>query len=128
MNIVFLLFMVYFVFFIYYLFRQIREMDEKEMEMERPTCPKWRPTEDQIRIMTNIYNYGVTHPSRAQIFEITTRIRAFGEAGEYNVQCWFSNHGNRVRRWQAELDPTGTLFSLLPLYMYGKTLTSSLSF
>ncbi|KOM55093.1 hypothetical protein LR48_Vigan10g098500 [Vigna angularis] len=78
----------------------------------------WRPTDDQIKMMTNIYNYGVTHPSRAQVFEIASRLRTFGEASEYNVQCWFNNHGNRVRRMQAEIDPTGTIFSLLPRYMY----------
>ncbi|KOM41351.1 hypothetical protein LR48_Vigan04g154900 [Vigna angularis] len=88
------------------------------MEIERFTCPRWRPTDDQIKMMTNIYNYGVTHPSRAQVFKIASRLRTFGEAGEYNVQCWFNNHGNRVRRMQAEIDPTGTIFSLLPRYMY----------
>ncbi|KOM31868.1 hypothetical protein LR48_Vigan01g142400 [Vigna angularis] len=85
-----------------------------EMETERYTSQRWRPTDDQIRMMTNIYNYGVTHPSRAQVVEIASRLRAFGEASEYNVHCWFNNHGNRVRRLQAELDPTGTIFSLLP--------------
>ncbi|KOM51040.1 hypothetical protein LR48_Vigan08g186700 [Vigna angularis] len=89
-----------------------------EMEIERYTSPRWRPTDDQIKMMTNIYNYGVTHPSRAQVVEITSRLRAFGDASEYNVHCWFNNHGNRVRRWQAEIDPTGTHFSQLPLYMY----------
>ncbi|XP_052726577.1 uncharacterized protein LOC128194728 [Vigna angularis] len=89
-----------------------------EMESERYTSQRWRPTEDQTKMMTNIYNYGVTHPSRAQVVEIASRLRAFGEATEYNVHCWFNNHGNRVRRWQAEIDPTGTLFSQLPLYMY----------
>ncbi|KOM56842.1 hypothetical protein LR48_Vigan10g273400 [Vigna angularis] len=88
------------------------------MEMERYTSQRWRPTDDQVRMMTNIYNYGVTLPSRAQIVEIASRLRVFGEASEYNVHCWFNNHGNRVRRLQAELDPTGTVFSMLPQYMY----------
>ncbi|KOM24902.1 hypothetical protein LR48_Vigan13s000500 [Vigna angularis] len=91
-----------------------------EMEIERYTSQRWRPTDDQVKMMTNIFNYGVTHPSRAQIVEITSRLRTFGDASEYNVHCWFNNHGNRVRRWQAEIDPTGTQFSQLPLYMYGK--------
>ncbi|KAG2397426.1 uncharacterized protein HKW66_Vig0143380 [Vigna angularis] len=89
-----------------------------EMEIERYTSQRWRPTDDQIKIMTNIYNYGVTHPSRAQVVEIASRLRAFGDASEYNVHCWFNNHGNRVRRLQAEIDPTGTSFSCLPRYMY----------
>ncbi|BAT79736.1 hypothetical protein VIGAN_02266100 [Vigna angularis var. angularis] len=91
-----------------------------EMEMERYTSQRWKPTDGQVKMMTNIFNYGVTHPSRAQVVEIASRLRAFGEVSEYNVHCWFNNHGNRVRRWQAELDPTGTVFSQLPLYMYGK--------
>ncbi|BAT76684.1 hypothetical protein VIGAN_01472600 [Vigna angularis var. angularis] len=91
-----------------------------EMEMERYTSQRWRPTEDQVKMMTHIYNYGVTHPSRAQVVEIASRLRVFADATEYNVHCWFNNHGNRVRRWQAEIDPTGTQFSQLPLYMYGK--------
>ncbi|KOM55311.1 hypothetical protein LR48_Vigan10g120300 [Vigna angularis] len=90
-----------------------------EMEMERYTSQRWRPTEDQVKMMTHIYNYGVTHPSRAQVVEIASRLRVFADATEYNVHCWFNNHGNRVRRWQAEVDPTGTQFSQLPLYMYG---------
>ncbi|KOM37642.1 hypothetical protein LR48_Vigan03g102400 [Vigna angularis] len=69
-------------------------------------------------MMTNIYNYVVTHPSRAQVVEIASRLRTFGDASEYNVHCWFNNHGNRVRRLQAELDPTCTIFSMLPRYMY----------
>ncbi|KOM28533.1 hypothetical protein LR48_Vigan549s008800 [Vigna angularis] len=96
----------------------LRVRSMSEMEIERYTSPRWRPTDDQIKMMTNIYNYGVTHPSRAQVVEITSRLRAFGDASEYNVHCWFNNHGNRVRRWQAEIDPTGTHFSQLPLYMY----------
>ncbi|KOM31911.1 hypothetical protein LR48_Vigan01g146700 [Vigna angularis] len=51
-----------------------------EMEIERYTSQRWRPTDDQIKMMTNIYNYGVTHPSRAQVVEIASRLRAFGEA------------------------------------------------
>ncbi|KOM26994.1 hypothetical protein LR48_Vigan349s000800 [Vigna angularis] len=89
-----------------------------EMEIERYTSQRWKPTDDQVKMMTNIFNYGVTHPSMAQVVEIASRLRAFGEASEYNVHCWFNNHGNRVRRWQANLDPTSTLFSQLPLYMY----------
>ncbi|KOM52315.1 hypothetical protein LR48_Vigan09g097400 [Vigna angularis] len=89
-----------------------------EMEMERSTSQRWRLTNDQIKMMTIIYNYGVTHPSRAQVFEIASRLRTFREAGEYNVQCWFNNNGNRVRRLQADIDPTSTIFSLLPRYMY----------
>ncbi|BAT99791.1 hypothetical protein VIGAN_10130300 [Vigna angularis var. angularis] len=92
-----------------------------EMEIERYTSQRWRPTDDQVKMMTNIFNYGVTHPSRAQVVEITSRLRTYGDASEYNVHCWFNNHGNRVRRWQAEIDPTGTQFSQLPLYMYGKS-------
>ncbi|KOM40220.1 hypothetical protein LR48_Vigan04g041800 [Vigna angularis] len=89
-----------------------------EMETERYISQRWRPTDDQVKMMTSIYNYGVTHPSRAQVVEITSRLRAFGDANEYNVHCWFNNHGNRVRRLQAEIDPTGTVFSLLPRYIY----------
>ncbi|KAG2404344.1 uncharacterized protein HKW66_Vig0112660 [Vigna angularis] len=85
------------------------------MESERYTSQRWRPTEDQTQMMTRIYNFGVTHPSRAQVVEIASRLRIFGDASEYNVHCWFNNHGNRVRRWQAEIDPTGTQFSQLPL-------------
>ncbi|KAG2376850.1 uncharacterized protein HKW66_Vig0174230 [Vigna angularis] len=88
-----------------------------EMEIERYTSQRWRPIDDQVKMMTNIFNYGVTHPSRAQVVEITSRLRTFGDASEYNVHCWFNNHGNRVRRWQAEIDPTGTQFSQLPLYI-----------
>ncbi|KOM25322.1 hypothetical protein LR48_Vigan97s001200 [Vigna angularis] len=88
-----------------------------EMEMDRYTSQRWRPTDDQVRMMTNIYNYGVTHPSRAQVVEIASQLRVFADVSEYNVHCWFNNHGNRVRRWQAEIDPTGTQFSQLPLYM-----------
>ncbi|KOM41511.1 hypothetical protein LR48_Vigan04g170900 [Vigna angularis] len=108
-------------------FRNTSRGRMSEMEIERSTCQRWRPTDDQIKIMTNIYNYGVTHPSRAQVFEIASRLRTFGEASEYNVQCWFNNHGNRVRRLQAEIDPTGTIFSLLPRYMYGRDIAVSLS-
>ncbi|KOM47842.1 hypothetical protein LR48_Vigan07g154600 [Vigna angularis] len=89
-----------------------------EMEIERYTSQRWRQTDDQVKMMTNIFNYGVTHPSRAQVVEITSRLRTYGDASEYNVHCWFNNHGNRVRRGQAEIDPTGTQFSQLPLYMY----------
>ncbi|KOM25317.1 hypothetical protein LR48_Vigan97s000700 [Vigna angularis] len=89
-----------------------------EMEMERDTSQRWRPTDDQVKMMTHIYNYGVTHPSRAQVVEIASRLRVFADATEYYVHCWFNNHGNRVRRWQAKIDPTGTQFSQLLLYMY----------
>ncbi|KOM49814.1 hypothetical protein LR48_Vigan08g064100 [Vigna angularis] len=67
------------------------------MEMDRYTSQRWRPTDDQVKMMTHIYNYGVTHPSRAQVVEIASRLRAFADATEYNVHCWFNNHGNRGR-------------------------------
>ncbi|KOM37401.1 hypothetical protein LR48_Vigan03g078300 [Vigna angularis] len=56
-----------------------------EMESERYISQRWRPTDDQIKMMTNIYNYGVTHPSRAQVVEIASRLRAFGDAA--NITC-----------------------------------------
>ncbi|KOM44035.1 hypothetical protein LR48_Vigan05g164000 [Vigna angularis] len=76
-----------------------------EMEMERYTSQRWRPTDDQVQMMTHIYNYGVTHPSRAQVVEIASRLKAFADATEYNVHCWFNNHGNRL---QASFTPHGS--------------------
>ncbi|KOM37280.1 hypothetical protein LR48_Vigan03g066100 [Vigna angularis] len=92
-----------------------------EMEMERYTGQRWRPTDDQVRMMTNIYNHGVTHPSRAQVVEIASRLGVFADVSEYNVHCWFNNHGNRVRRWQAEIDPTGTQFIPPPMLLTFRT-------
>ncbi|BAT90503.1 hypothetical protein LR48_Vigan08g146500 [Vigna angularis] len=96
-------------------------MNNKRLEKseigKKPVCQRWQPTEYQVKIMTNIFNYGnygVSHLSRTQICEITARLRAYGEAGEYNVYCWFQNHGNRVRHLHSELDPTGTTSSFSP--------------
>ncbi|KAG2399272.1 WUSCHEL-related homeobox 1 PFS2-like protein [Vigna angularis] len=93
--------------------------------MEAKTVHKrWRSTPEQVRILLNIYNHGIINPSRDQVCEITGRFQEYGEVGEYSVYCWFQNHGNRVknRGWHQSIPGTsGSSFSLLPPYMYGKS-------
>lgn len=64
----------------------------------RPTCPRWTPTTDQIRILKELYyNNGVRSPTAEQIQKISARLRQYGKIEGKNVFYWFQNYKARER-------------------------------
>ncbi|KOM30409.1 hypothetical protein LR48_Vigan1345s000100 [Vigna angularis] len=87
----------------------------------KTVCKRWRSTLEQVNILLNIFNHGIINPSRDQIREITGRLKEYREVGEYNVYCWFQNHGNRVKHRRLLQNVPGTSepsYPLLPPFMY----------
>ncbi|KOM56272.1 hypothetical protein LR48_Vigan10g216400 [Vigna angularis] len=94
------------------------------MDNEGKTIHKrWWSTPEQVSILLNIFNHGIINPSRDQIREITGRLKEYGDVGEYNVYCWFQNHGSRLKQrgWPKGVSSTSEAsYSLLPSFMYEK--------
>ncbi|KAG2696410.1 hypothetical protein I3760_07G058400 [Carya illinoinensis] len=65
----------------------------------RPSSTRWTPTNDQIRILKDLYyNNGVRSPSADQIQRISARLRQYGKIEGKNVFYWFQNHKARERQ------------------------------
>ncbi|KAK1314874.1 WUSCHEL-related homeobox 1 [Acorus calamus] len=66
---------------------------------------RWSPTEDQLRMLEELYRQGLRTPTAEQIQRIAEDLRRFGRIEGKNVFYWFQNHKARERqkrRRQAE--------------------------
>ncbi|KOM34826.1 hypothetical protein LR48_Vigan02g097600 [Vigna angularis] len=85
---------------------------------EKLVYQPWQATQNQLNILVNIFNHGVTHPSQDQIREIIAQPREYEEIREYSIYCLFQNHGNPMKLRHLELDVTGALYSHLSPFMF----------
>ncbi|KAK1263222.1 WUSCHEL-related homeobox 1 [Acorus gramineus] len=63
---------------------------------------RWSPTEDQLRMLEEMYRRGLRTPTAEQIQRIAEDLRRFGRIEGKNVFYWFQNHKARERPEQAE--------------------------
>ena len=69
------------------------------MESNREiTCGRWKPTERQKKILTQLFNAGERNPSRARLNDITKLLKVHGNVESKNVFYWFQNSYNRKKR------------------------------
>nr|ACJ61508.1 wuschel [Glycine max] len=67
--------------------------------LSRQSSTRWTPTNDQIRILKDLYyNNGIRSPSAEQIQRISARLRQYGKIEGKNVFYWFQNHKARERQ------------------------------
>ncbi|KAG5060985.1 hypothetical protein JHK87_002014 [Glycine soja] len=67
--------------------------------LSRQSSTRWTPTNDQIRILKELYyNNGIRSPSAEQIQRISARLRQYGKIEGKNVFYWFQNHKARERQ------------------------------
>ncbi|XP_071694967.1 protein WUSCHEL-like [Rutidosis leptorrhynchoides] len=65
----------------------------------RQSSSRWTPTNDQIRILKELYyNNGIRSPTADQIQRIAARLRNYGKIEGKNVFYWFQNHKARERQ------------------------------
>ncbi|XP_074580918.1 WUSCHEL-related homeobox 9-like [Curcuma longa] len=60
-------------------------------------CERWNPTEEQVKVLTNLFRSGLRTPTTHQIQMISTHLSAFGKIESKNVFYWFQNHKARER-------------------------------
>ncbi|KAK1288168.1 WUSCHEL-related homeobox 1 [Acorus calamus] len=59
---------------------------------------RWSPTEDQLRMLEELYRRGLRTPTAEQIQRIAEDLRRFGRIEGKNVFYWFQNHKARERQ------------------------------
>ena len=69
------------------------------MDLTQQDTGRWRPTQQQLQIMREIYHANEGHAvTREQAAHIATQLQQYGKVGAYNVFCWFRNHRARAGR------------------------------
>ena len=61
---------------------------------------RWNPTQEQIRILEELYRGGMRTPNAQQIERITAELGKYGRIEGKNVFYWFQNHKARERQRQ----------------------------
>src|SRR6516165_3640473 len=88
------------------------------MDLVRQHTDRWKPTDDQVRILWEIfYNNGGRLISREQATSIASLLQQYGRAETFNVYCWFRNRKARVgtRRTRTSFaEPYNSTMSSLP--------------
>ncbi|KOM29202.1 hypothetical protein LR48_Vigan636s000100 [Vigna angularis] len=74
---------------------------------------RWAPTREQVALLEAIFAFGIRNPE--QIHEIATRLKVYGEIGEYSVYCWFQNYGYREKQRCLKRNTTTISYSPIPL-------------
>ncbi|KOM25490.1 hypothetical protein LR48_Vigan107s000900 [Vigna angularis] len=75
----------------------------------------WAPTREQVALPEALFAFGIRNPNREQVHEITTRLKVYGEIGEYSVYCWFQNYGYREKQRCLKRSIASTSYSPIPL-------------
>src|SRR6516165_4811461 len=88
------------------------------MDLVRQHTDRWKPTDDQVRILWEIfYNNGGLLISREQATSIASLLQQYGRAETFNVYCWFRNRrakaGTRHTR-TSFAEPYNSTMSTLP--------------
>ncbi|XP_058781870.1 WUSCHEL-related homeobox 7-like [Vicia villosa] len=61
-------------------------------------CGRWNPTNEQVKILTELFSSGLRTPSTDQIQKISTQLSFYGKIESKNVFYWFQNHKARERQ------------------------------
>ncbi|XP_052724065.1 WUSCHEL-related homeobox 5-like [Vigna angularis] len=76
---------------------------------------RWSPTREQVALLEALFAFGIRNPNREQVHEIATRLKVYGEIGEYSVYCWFQNYGYREKQRCLKRSTATTSYSPIPL-------------
>ncbi|CAK8566519.1 unnamed protein product [Lathyrus sativus] len=61
-------------------------------------CGRWNPTNEQVKVLTELFSSGLRTPSTDQIQKISTQLSFYGKIESKNVFYWFQNHKARERQ------------------------------
>ncbi|XP_047149018.1 WUSCHEL-related homeobox 4-like [Vigna umbellata] len=76
---------------------------------------RWAPIREQVALLEALFAFGIRNPNREQVHEIATRLKVYGEIGEYSVYCWFQNYGYREKQRCLKRNTVTTSYSPIPL-------------
>ncbi|KAI3960940.1 hypothetical protein MKW98_019141 [Papaver atlanticum] len=61
---------------------------------------RWNPSKEQIDMLEGFYKAGIKTPSAAEIQDMTSKLRVYGDIEGKNVFYWFQNHKARQKQRQ----------------------------
>ncbi|XP_030491131.2 WUSCHEL-related homeobox 5 [Cannabis sativa] len=61
-------------------------------------CGRWNPTNEQVKVLTDLFRSGLRTPTTDQIQKISTQLSFYGKIESKNVFYWFQNHKARERQ------------------------------
>ncbi|KAK1409315.1 hypothetical protein QVD17_35841 [Tagetes erecta] len=61
-------------------------------------CGRWNPTNEQVKVLTDLFRSGLRTPSTDQIQKISSQLSYYGKIESKNVFYWFQNHKARERQ------------------------------
>ncbi|KAL3838397.1 hypothetical protein ACJIZ3_022988 [Penstemon smallii] len=61
-------------------------------------CGRWNPTNEQVKVLTELFRSGLRTPSTDQIQKISSQLSFYGKIESKNVFYWFQNHKARERQ------------------------------
>lgn len=61
-------------------------------------CGRWNPTNEQVKVLTDLFRSGLRTPSTDQIQMISSQLSFYGKIESKNVFYWFQNHKARERQ------------------------------
>nr|XP_043635190.1 WUSCHEL-related homeobox 5-like [Erigeron canadensis] len=61
-------------------------------------CGRWNPTNEQVKVLTDLFRSGLRTPSTDQIQKISSQLSFYGKIESKNVFYWFQNHKARERQ------------------------------
>ncbi|XP_071705638.1 WUSCHEL-related homeobox 5-like [Rutidosis leptorrhynchoides] len=61
-------------------------------------CGRWNPTNEQVKVLTDLFRSGLKTPTTDQIQKISSQLSFYGKIESKNVFYWFQNHKARERQ------------------------------
>ncbi|KAI3886377.1 hypothetical protein MKW92_039699 [Papaver armeniacum] len=61
---------------------------------------RWKTSKEQIDMLEGFYKAGIKTPSAAEIQDMTSKLRVYGDVEGNNVFYWFQNHKARQKQRQ----------------------------
>ncbi|KAK9061038.1 hypothetical protein SSX86_018218 [Deinandra increscens subsp. villosa] len=61
-------------------------------------CGRWNPTNEQVKVLTDLFRSGLRTPTTDQIQKISSQLSFYGKIESKNVFYWFQNHKARERQ------------------------------
>ncbi|KAJ9539922.1 hypothetical protein OSB04_026428 [Centaurea solstitialis] len=61
-------------------------------------CGRWNPTNEQVKVLTDLFRSGLRTPTTDQIQNISSQLSFYGKIESKNVFYWFQNHKARERQ------------------------------
>ncbi|XP_076944470.1 WUSCHEL-related homeobox 5-like [Bidens hawaiensis] len=70
----------------------------KQPSSRSSKCGRWNPTNEQVKVLTDLFRSGLRTPSTDQIQKISSQLSFYGKIESKNVFYWFQNHKARERQ------------------------------